>query len=39
MVPLSPYYFEVIMVNGVVCMVIVMMNGVSNPSGVLCIFH
>ena len=27
MVPLPPYYFEVVMVNGVVCLVIVMMNG------------
>ena len=27
MVPLPPYYFEVVMVNGVVGLVIVMMNG------------
>ena len=27
MVPLPPYYFEVIMVNGVVSLVIVLMNG------------
>ena len=29
MVPLSSYYFEVVMVNGVVGLVIVMMNGLG----------
>ena len=27
MVPLPPYYFEVVLVNGVVSLVIVVMNG------------
>ena len=39
MVPLPPYYFEVVVVNGVVGFGYYDDEWVRDPSGVLCIFH